>query len=306
MNELREKPVWYTLIIVLISGAIGLVFGSAVGALLGSMVYQGEGSFFEASPSLGDEQVTLPMMVMQGVASIFSFLVFPFLTWSLIRKKRFGFFNAQPFLWFSIPLVIVVMLTFLVADSAIIQWNQELHLPDALKSLEDWARATEDDLARVTKMLTQFHTVGDFLLGFAVVALIAGVSEELLFRGIIQSELYRGTNNIHVAIWASAFLFSAIHFQFFGFVPRMLLGALFGYLYYWSGNIFVPMFAHIVNNGFLVIMIYLNQLGVIKVDVESTEAVAPWPVIVTFALVSAAFIFYSKKFFDQNRLVDGR
>jgi membrane protease YdiL (CAAX protease family) len=306
MNELREKPVWYTLLMVLISGAIGLVFGSAIGALLGSIVYQGDGSFFEASRNYADESVTLPMMVMQGVASIFSFLVFPFLAWSLIRKKRFEYFNAQPFFWYSIPLVIVVMLTFLVADSAVIQWNQELHLPDFLKSFEDWARATEDDLARVTKMLTQFHTVGDFLVGFVVVALIAGVSEELLFRGIIQSELHRGTNNIHVAIWVSAFLFSAIHFQFFGFVPRLLLGALFGYLYYWSGNIFVPMFAHIVNNGFLVIMIYLNQLGVIKVDVDSTDAVAPWPVISTFALMTAALIYYSKKFFDQNRVTDGR
>lgn len=306
MNELGEKPVWYTLLLVLISGAIGLVFGSGIGALLGSMLYQGDGDFFEAARHYGDENLTLPMMVMQGVASIFSFLVFPFLAWSLIRKKRFGYFNTQPFFWFSIPLVIIVMLTFLVADSAIIQWNQELHLPEALKSFEDWARATEDDLARVTKLLTQFHTVGDFLIGFAVVAVVAGVAEELLFRGIIQSELYRGTNNIHIAIWVSAFLFSAIHFQFFGFVPRMLLGALFGYLYYWSGNIFVPMFAHIVNNGFLVIMIYLNQLGVVDVDVESTDAVAPWPVIVTFALAAAALIYYSKKFFDQKKIADGR
>ncbi|HTH57680.1 MAG TPA: CPBP family intramembrane glutamic endopeptidase [Cyclobacteriaceae bacterium] len=306
MNELREKPVWYTLILVLVSGAIGLVFGTAVGMLLGSMLYQGEGNFFEATRAYGDGNSALPMMVMQGVASVFSFLVFPLLAWSLIRKKTFTFFNTQPFLWYSVPLIIVVMLAFLVADSAIIEWNQGVHLPGFLKSFEDWARATEDDLARITKQLTQFQSVGDFLIGFVVVAVVAGVSEELLFRGIIQSELYRGTKNIHVAIWASAFLFSAIHFQFFGFVPRMLLGALFGYLYYWSGNIFVPMFAHLVNNGFLVIMIYLNQLGVIKVDVESTDAVAPWPVVAAFAVLSVGLIYYSKKFFDQKRTADGR
>lgn len=306
MDELREKPVWFTLLMVLISGGVGLIFGSAVGALLGSMVYQGEGNFFEVARNYGDENLPTPMMVMQGVASLLSFLVFPFLTWSLIRKKRFDFFNTRSFQLYSVPLIIGIMLTFLIADSAIIQWNQELHLPDFLKSFENWARTTEEELTRVTKLITQFHTIGDFLIGFVVIAVIAGISEELLFRGIIQSELYRGTKNIHVAIWVSAFLFSTIHFQFFGFVPRMLLGALFGYLYYWSGNIFVPMFAHLVNNGFLVIMIYLNQIGVINVDVESTDAVAPWPVIVTFALIAAALTYYAKKFFEQQRIADGR
>ncbi len=159
----------------------------------------------------------------------------------------------------------------------------------------------------MTRVLTHFHSVGEFVLGFVVIAVVAGFCEELLFRGIIQTELYRGTKNIHVAVWAAAFLFSAIHFQFFGFVPRLLLGALFGYLYYWSGNIFVPMFAHLVNNGFSVIMVYLNQQGIVDIDVESTDAVAPWPAIVVFALLACVLTFYFKRFFDKKReLTDGQ
>jgi len=122
----------------------------------------------------------------------------------------------------------------------------------------------------------------------------------LVFRGMLQPQLLRATKNIHVAIWTTAILFSAFHLQFFGFVPRMLLGALFGYLYYWSGNLLMPMFAHFVNNGFSVLMLYLNQKSVIDMDMESTEA-APWPAVIIFTLIAGAMLYYYKKFFDQKR-----
>ncbi|MBS1682066.1 MAG: CPBP family intramembrane metalloprotease [Bacteroidetes bacterium] len=305
MNELSEKPVWVTLMGVFFSGAIGLVFSSALGMLIGSMLYQGEGNFFEAIQNLGDTDIAMPMMVMQGVVSVFTFFVFPFLAWNLIRRKRISFFIDRKFYWISVPLVVGIVLSFSVVDSAIIQWNQQIHFPEFLKSFETWARTKEDELALLTKLLVNFKSVGEFMIAFAVIAVLAGVCEEMLFRGIIQTELFRGTNNIHVAIWASAFLFSAIHFQFFGFVPRMLLGGLFGYLYYWSGNILVPMFAHIVNNGFSVIMVYLNQRGVVDVDIESADA-APWPAILIFAVLTAALIYYFKNFFDKKIITDGR
>jgi hypothetical protein len=110
----------------------------------------------------------------------------------------------------------------------------------------------------------------------------------------------KGTKNIHVAIWISAFFFSAIHVQFFGFVPRMLLGALFGYLYYWSGNLWVPMFAHFVNNGFAVCMIYLYQKKIVDTNLDSPEA-APWPaVIVAAGIVATALWYFKTKFQSSN------
>jgi hypothetical protein len=305
--ETSEKPVWYTLLMVILSAGIGLVFGSAIGALAGSLLYRGEGDFFRSMQNFADESIWVPLMTMQGMASAFSFFVFPYLAWALIRKKRFGYFSSQNFYFLSLPLVIGIVLLFGIADSAIIEWNQNFHFPDFLKAFETWARAKEDELALATKMLTNFHSPGEFILGFVVIAIVAGICEELLFRGIIQNEFYKGTNNIHIAIWASAFLFSAIHFQFFGFVPRLLLGALFGYLYFWSGNIFVPMLAHTVNNGFSVLMIYLNQQGVVDIDMESTDAVAPWPIIIISGLLGFILLYYFKNFFDQKReLPDGQ
>ena len=148
-------------------------------------------------------------------------------------------------------------------------------------------------------MLVTFDSFGEFVIGFVVVAILAGICEEFLFRGIIQTEFMRGTKNIHVAIWISAFLFSAIHTQFFGFVPRMLLGVLFGYLYHWSGNLIVPMFAHFVNNGFSVVMMYLHQIGVVDVEIDTPEA-APWPAVVGFAILTFVLLAYLKKFYESR------
>jgi membrane protease YdiL (CAAX protease family) len=87
--------------------------------------------------------------------------------------------------------------------------------------------------------------------------------------------------------------------QFFGFVPRMLLGALFGYLYYWSGNLIVPMTAHFINNGLSVIGIYLYQQGKITTDIEDTSA-APWPIIFICAAITVILLIQFKRFFSQH------
>ncbi|MBS1505789.1 MAG: CPBP family intramembrane metalloprotease [Bacteroidetes bacterium] len=300
MEGYQEKPVWFVLLSVVLSAGVGMVVGSGVGALLGSMIYQGDHNFFQAIQNSSGENLSTPLLVMQGVVSLFSFLLFPFLTLRIFRNGQSNYFIKKPFFLFSIPMVLGLVLMFTIADSVVIEWNQNIKFPEFLKAFEDWARLKEDELAALTKMFTDFHSPVEFITAIIVVGVLAGICEEFLFRGIIQNEFYRGTKNIHVAIWASAFLFSAIHVQFFGFVPRMLLGALFGYLYYWSGNIAVPMFAHFTNNSFSVVMIYLRQLGVIDIDIDSPDA-APWPAAIFSALLGAALLYYFKLFFDKKR-----
>ena len=87
---------------------------------------------------------------------------------------------------------------------------------------------------------------------------MAGLSEEIFFRGFIQRLFIENKLNHHLAIWFTAILFSAIHLQFFGFVPRVLLGAVLGYLYFYSGNLWLSIIAHTVNNGFAVVMAYIT------------------------------------------------
>jgi uncharacterized membrane protein (Fun14 family) len=117
---------------------------------------------------------------------------------------------------------------------------------------------------------------------------------------MLQPQLQRATRNAHVAIWISAFLFSSLHMQFFGFVPRLALGALFGYLYSWSGNLIVPIVAHFINNGFSLLMLYLHQLGKIDIDLESTKAV-PWPAVISGTILTLVLLAYLKIRFERNR-----
>jgi membrane protease YdiL (CAAX protease family) len=113
------------------------------------------------------------------------------------------------------------------------------------------------------------------LLGFLVISLIAGLSEEFFFRKMLQPRIISLTGNHHAGIWITAFIFSAIHLQFFGLIPRMALGALFGYYFCWTGNIWLPVLAHALNNALTLtgLILYRQQLS--PVNVEDPSEV-PW------------------------------
>jgi uncharacterized protein len=301
VEEIEKRPVGLVLIIVLLSAFIGTLVGAGIGSLLGSFFYNGEDDFMmAAATSQYTTEMKVPVLVMLGISSLFGFMLIPFFTYKALTKKGIKSFSGQKLQGGLLLLCLFIMISFIVVDSAIIEWNKNIVFPEFLKSFELWARSHEEQAEALTKMFTQFTSFGDFAIAMIVVAVGAGICEEFLFRGIIQNELMRGTKNIHVSIWVAAFLFSAIHLQFFGFVPRMLLGGLFGYLYYWSGNLLVPMFAHFVNNGFSVLMLYLYQQKIVPLDVEKEEA-APWYAILVFALIAAVLLYLFKKKSDESK-----
>ena len=114
-------------------------------------------------------------------------------------------------------------------------------------------------------------------------------------------KLFLGTKNIHVAIWVAGFIFAAIHFQFYGILPRMMLGVVFGYLYYWTGNIWVPIFAHIFNNGLAIVVMYLYNLKIIKTDLESMDDI-PLSIVVFSLLATIGLMFLFKNYIQQKEL----
>ncbi len=178
--------------------------------------------------------------------------------------------------------------------SALVSWNAQAHFPAFLHDFAAWARAKEDQNAALTKFLTQFRTGGRLLVGLAVIAVVPAVAEELVFRGVIQQNLVRWFGSRHAGVWLAAAVFSAVHFQFFGFVPRFVLGLGLGYLYEWSGNILVPMAAHFTNNAFQLVLLYLVQRGAFgwgTFDPDSTEAL-PWPAVLASAALTAALLGY--------------
>jgi len=195
---------------------------------------------------------------------------------------------------------VFLVIIFMAVNSIFIEWNAHVNFPDFLGEFERWAREREDAAAELTKSLTHFASAGELLLALVVIAILPAFGEELVFRGLVQTELHRATKNIHVSIWFAAFLFSAIHFQFFGFVPRLLLGALFGYLYYWSGSLVLAIIAHFVNNAVPVIALYLYQRGTVTFDVESEEA-APLNVVVMSALLTVGLLYYFYKYYQDRK-----
>lgn len=139
--------------------------------------------------------------------------------------------------------------------------NQQLVFPDWMAGLEGWMRGMEEQAEIIVERFMDVKTTGGLLFNLLMIAIIPALGEEFLFRGVIQQIFTKMTRNYHWGIWISAFLFSALHLQFFGFIPRLMLGALFGYFLVYSGSIWVPVLVHFINNAIGVLSMYYSADG---------------------------------------------
>jgi membrane protease YdiL (CAAX protease family) len=199
--------------------------------------------------------------------------------------------------------MILVLLGGMIFNTLLIDWNANVQFPDFLTVLEEKMRAMEDSAMVLTKYITDFDSFSEFLMGILVIGVFAGLGEEFLFRGVIQPKLHLYTGNAHVGVWLTAFIFSAIHFQFFGFFPRVLLGAVFGYLYLYSGSLIYPIIAHILNNTVTVILVYMNKLGKVDFNIEETDEVSiPLALLGLLILLIGLRIFKEK---NKTQIING-
>lgn len=172
-------------------------------------------------------------------------------------------------------LTILIMISALPLINYMVAVNENMTLPEFMGGVENWMRDKEDSAKYITESFMVMDTVWSFLANFLIIGIVPAFGEEFLFRGIIQKQL-QNRMNAHAAIWITAILFSAMHLQFFGFIPRMLLGALFGYLFLWSGNLWVPIIAHLVNNGGAVTMQYLYGQQFMEEEVDQIGLQGDW------------------------------
>jgi hypothetical protein len=247
------------------------------------------------------EESKFALLIIQGVSAVGAFILTPIFVlakYTTIPVREFFIIPRQV----TVPLVLSVLVTFsfMVINAVIIEWNMNIEFTGALEDFGRWARAKEDQLAELTKHLTAFTGPGHFLLTLVIIAVIPGIGEELLFRGLLQNILNHGLKNAHMAIWITGFVFAAFHGQFFGLVPRMLLGVLFGYMYLWSGRLIFPMIAHFVNNGFMLFMIYFRDLGFIEYDIESTDNAPDLSVVLIFTILTAGILYLFYRIHKSN------
>ncbi|WP_321438783.1 CPBP family intramembrane glutamic endopeptidase [uncultured Bacteroides sp.] len=189
------------------------------------------------------------------IQDLFIFILTPliaqFLLWKEPTKKTLQLTvpDLPVLLWGIIAIASVSPLIDLLNT-----WNQGLHLPESMKSIEQWMIDSEKTAEVITNRLLNTDNWGSFTMNILIIAVMAGIGEEFMFRGVLQKILINWMRNTHLGILFAAIIFSAIHFQFFGFIPRMILGIVLGYLYVWSKSIWVPIIAHATNNALTVIL----------------------------------------------------
>jgi len=205
----------------------------------------------------------------QVIQSIGLFIIPPIILGYLFHGKILEYlYLNKSFKPETLLLILVLMFTAGPFINLIGELNNNMSFPPWLAGVERWMKNAEENAAQITEAFLNVKTIPALAFNLFMVAFLPAIGEELLFRGVIQKIFTNMTRNHHWGIWISAVLFSALHMQFYGFVPRVLLGALFGYFLVWSGSMWMPIFAHFVNNAIGVIGMFLIHNNRISSEFE--------------------------------------
>jgi len=237
---------------------------------------------------------------LQTVQSVGLFIVPAFITGYLMHQNTYAFlgFNVKINMQRAMAAVIIMLVALpLVNYLGII--NSTMQLPEWLSGFEQWMKDKETGAQELTMAFLVMKNKGQLIFNIFMIGLLPAIGEELIFRGIFQRIFTDWTKNIHWGIFIAAFLFSTMHFQFYGFLPRLLLGMLFGYLFYWSRSIWIPMLVHFVNNTTAVFAYYFYP-DKINQEVESFESV---PGLEIFLILNAAiFALLLYRFYRKSNV----
>lgn len=251
--------------LIILGGLLAISLGSILGLLFGGM----KTLSLLAVPDFSNPK-TVWMMKFFQIISQLGIFVFPAFAYAYLYQKDYNEFlgikQLPPLKNLMIALVAISLsLPFI---GLLVEWNQALVLPDFLSGVEEWMRNKEAEAKQMTEIFLRADTLTALLVNFLMIGFLAGLGEELLFRGTLQNMIFRKFRNPHLAIWLAAIIFSAFHLQFFGFLPRMILGAIFGYIYFWTNNLWIPIGMHTLFNSITVFGAYLYQHNIIRTDTD--------------------------------------
>jgi membrane protease YdiL (CAAX protease family) len=211
------------------------------------------------SGNLKDTDISL-LKYIQLIQSVSLFIIPAIILNHILFQSDNKFFTSRKFP--SITLIILVLITLIVSSPLIeilLKWNSSIKFPSFMAGIELKLQESENKAAFLTEKLLSGQRITDYLINILMVAIIPAIGEEFLFRGILQRLFAAGLKNIHLSVLFAAILFSGFHFQFYGFFPRLALGLFFGYLFYWSGSIWIAVLAHFFNNFFEITIEFLDK-----------------------------------------------
>ncbi len=231
------------------------------------------------------------LKMFQFVTSIGRFILIPLLFIHLAGHNFEQSLNIKkPPQLISFVLILFIVISVSGEVNLVNEWNHTMKLPASMSNIEITMRQFEEQAKLQTEIFLRTTTITGFLVNIFIVGILAAIGEEIVFRGILQNIFYKWTNSSHASIWIAAFLFSFVHLQFFGFFPRLLLGALLGYLYYWSGSLWSCIFAHFVNNTAAVTAYFLLNIGLIEENIAETSSLTG--ALISLPVVSLLIYLY--------------
>lgn len=245
--------------------------------------------------------------LLQTLQSFCIFILPPFVLCQIYGVEFKHFLSLRLPNWKPAVLAVLSIVVMMPLLNVVVAWNADLHLPAAFQGVELWMRASEDAAKMVTDRLMAGTSTLDLAQNLLVVAVLAGIGEELFFRGLLlrlvtDALKAKGPKPwvMHVSIWTIAIVFSAIHLQFFGFFPRMLIGAWFGYLLWWSGSIWVPVLAHFTNNALSTLTVFGQNKGLLTDNPDRWGMDQTWWLSIASIILTAVLIYYFSTFHKKR------
>jgi len=280
---------FFSLLIILVSGILLFL----ISLLAGSLFFDKDFATLYGYVTTGSGDKGLDFLRYMVVSQDLSLFIVPGIFILTLMKPFHSNMQVNLSNPVAIDVILVIVLTLCVipVTSFTGELNSAMNLPDWMSGVEQWMETKEDEAARLIGLIIQSETFWIMILNLLIIAVIPAIGEELIFRGVFQKIFYGLFRSGHLAVWITAFIFSAIHFQFFGFIPRLILGLVFGYLYLWSGTLWLPVIAHFVNNAIPVIGAYLNGWDkmIEPVDFHLWKQIIRLPVPI---IISAAILIY--------------
>jgi membrane protease YdiL (CAAX protease family) len=281
---------------------IGMVI---IGAFLFSMVAFGLASaIYGVNPLqlqalLGDLENPVAISVLkliQTVSEIGTFILPAlFLAYAFdVKASNYLLLDRRPDT-ISVLAVFLLLVAAVPAINFIGELNSRMELPQWLSGVERQMKESEEQAAKLTEQFLVIRSPLQFVYAMIMIAVLPALGEELLFRGILQRIFSEWSRSRHTGIWATAILFSAMHMQFYGFVPRMLLGVMLGYLFVWSGSLWLPILAHFFNNGSAVIASYLYKQNSISVNPDTIGTENDYGTLGVSVILTVVLLWYIYK-----------
>lgn len=267
-----SSPLRHLFALMLITLGVG-IFTSLTGILVSAIFV--EGNILSRIELMGNMQHEGDLSLMKYIQLIsqLAFFIFPAILFAfLIKNNILDFFKLQKYPSFLLVLLsIFIMITAMPLSDWLIYQNNLIKLPESMASLELWMRQAEEKAAEMTNIFLQMDSWSDYLVNILMIGLFAALGEELLLRGVLQPIFIKITKNAHLGIWMAAFIFSFIHFQFYGFFARFFMGAILGYLFYFTNNLWIPIIVHFFNNAAAVSYVYFTNTPLNSTNLSEME-----------------------------------